>query len=150
MPINSYCAQQLYLIGHFRRNEMSQVFQKFIRNLFGIYLAAGVLLCGSNARAQTVPAQDQLWAWDQVNAFVCSDPLTATDLSGCFGDFAQTNPTGQNITTDGINVYAATSKDGWGYSCPINATFSSKGFGQRGKQRLNVVFQLSLYLLPNS
>ena len=100
---------------------MSQVLQKFVRNVFGIYLAAAVLLCGSNARAQTVPPQDELWAWDQVNTFVCSNPLTATDLSGCFGEFAQTNPTGQIITTDGINVYAATSTDGWGYSCPISS-----------------------------
>ena len=86
--------------------------------LFGIALVVGFLLCSPHARAQT--AQDTLWAWDQVTASACSNPLAATDLSGCFGPFAETSPTGQIITTDGINVYAATSKDGWGYSCPIS------------------------------
>lgn len=127
---------------------MSQVLQEFVRNVFGIYLAAAVLLCGSNARAQTVPPQDGLWAWDQVNTFVCSNPFTATDLSGCFGGFAQTNPTGQIITTDGINVYAATSTDGWGYKCPItgpgtNNAYCSKilvgPFGNSGVFGVNTI-----------
>lgn len=101
---------------------MPRAIRIVLRNFVGLFLSVGLLVCGSNARAQTLPTQDALWAWDNTDGklAVCSNPASQAAIDDCFSGYvSDVTAVSQLIATDGANVYAATRNSGWGYKCPI-------------------------------
>ncbi|MGI9252399.1 MAG: hypothetical protein ACR2J8_01525, partial [Thermomicrobiales bacterium] len=64
-------------------------------------------------------AQDSLWAGYGSKLAACASPATAASLAGCFSAPESIGIDKISaVTTDGVNVYFATLKNG-GWSCPI-------------------------------